>query len=293
MASNSYSSDASAAVDIAGVLARCTSSGDLAGAGILFHGTGEPLDGPLRGGGDGMFWTARSSVLAQCYIPHSGLTTYLGIENHQLQARLNPGTIEPLVRWALERCGASLDDLEIERDQYGSVRSWRIPQGWPNWQDARDHLLLDLGYSVDRHGLFELSTSSASGQERIMPAEWRLPGSLVILHVPDLQVLELGGEGDLMDPQHLWGGKFMAAETAGAEAIEIGDFLQSRRFGNVGHRAIGLTRKALDRARYVAIDAVNFDFNSVADFSRETSPQFDAFWSQCRGEIVPSLDMAG
>lgn len=292
MSSISYSSDACAAADIAAVLGRCASSESLAQAGIFFHGTGEPLEGPLRPGGDGMFWTARSSVLAQCYIPHSGLTCYLGIDSHRLQERLDPGTIEPLVDWALERCQASLADLDLERDQHGTLRSWRIPDGWPRWQDAKDYLE-GLGYTAGRHGLFELSISAASGKERIMPAQWRLPGSLVILHVPDLQVRELGGEGDLIDPQHLWGDKFAAAARAGAEAIEIGDFLQSRRFGNVGHRAIGLTVRALDRARYVAIDAVNFDFHSVSDFSRETTPQFEDLWQQCRNALTSSIQCAG
>jgi hypothetical protein len=287
------SSDRAAAEDIGAVLARCTNSSDLVQSGILFHGTGESLEGPLRCGGDGMFWTARSSVVAQSYIPHSGLTAYFGIDSHQLQARLSPGTIEPLVDWALKRCRASLDDLDIERDRCGNLRSWRIPEGWPTWQDARDHLMLELGYSADRHGLFELSISSANGKERIMPAEWRLPGSLIVLHVPDLQVIRLGEDGDLIDPQHLWADKFNAAEAAGAEAIEIGDFLQSRRFGNVGHRAIGLTGKALARARYVALDAINFDFNSVVDFSREVTPHFQAFWSQCRSRLDPAPALAG
>lgn len=271
---------------ISELLRKCRSVHDLSEAGILFHGSGEPINGRLKVSSvDGMLWTARSPAIAQAYIPKAGLSTFIACDQSRRGERISPGASEEVTRWALERCGASWDDLEIERDARGHVASWRIPTGWPRWGDLEDELHA-LGYRPGRHGQFKVSVSSEDGSFRIMPENWRLAGHLFILHVPDLVVNSLGVDGDLTDPQHLWGSEFMSAETRGHEAVEIGDFLQSDRWGNVGHRAVGLFQAGLERASYCAIPASNFDFSSLIELTQGSTPEFQAAMEFVRSQVL-------
>lgn len=81
----------------------------------LFHGTGEEFDvSSLRPGGyDKIFWTTDSSVIAQSYIPVSGVSTISTTE----------WLIKPSSPYA-EQFGVIYSD--IEKAPNGDVRSWRM-----------------------------------------------------------------------------------------------------------------------------------------------------------------------
>lgn len=241
----------------------------------LFHGTGEPLDGTLRGGGyDGLLWTARSAGIAQTYLPAAGASVlYSAPREWEMDQPVAP-------RW-------NEHDLEIrlarqmghefrihETAENGQVLSWSWPgaERAPTKGEIFRYITETLGYAP-RPGrdAYQLLLSSESDTERdpavrpdeIQPAAWRRQGTLaILLPTEELRILDMAatGESDLMDLQYHSHAVFSEAREAGFHGVRIHDFAQSTVAGNVPHRSIGLFPAGIERVRIHTMPAVHHDW---------------------------------
>lgn len=234
---------------------------------VLFHGTGESLDGQLRPGGyDGVFWTAESSAVAQTYIPAAAGSTYVAIQSHLLDERVRPSRTDPCYSIA-KRIGPAARD--IWWDEFGRAKAWVIPEGYATYRDVVRHLEETLGYSpragqLDR--VYELLVDGLdpeTHESQIVPAAYRRPGSLVI--VTGFQSMALfdmsRGESDLQDRQYHAVAKFAELAELGYDGVIIDDFAQSKTWGNVGHRSIGFFAHAMPQLGTEIIPAKRFDWS--------------------------------
>ena len=224
--------------------------------GLLFHGSGEPWEGKPRPGGDGMFWTASSAVIAQQYIPASGSTSIVTkVQSWRTDDRVLPELHSFWVTAAMQMTGLECSDAEY--DPYGQLVSWRYPEGWPTYGQCQAWLENELGYVWRRdHEPVEVKVLMSDGAETLMPSDWSKDGTLLVTLSDGLAFRDLrrGGEGDLMDLEYHDYEAFEAAEAAGVDGVVINDFAQSDE-GNLGHVSYGLTSHALSKLEWVAIPA--------------------------------------
>ena len=266
-------------------LARCESFEDVRAAGILFHGTCETIEGDLGGGPyDGVFWTARTPSVAQAYIPRSGITSMMPVHDKwDREERVKPDKNDSwIMRWAFEKSGATRDDLAVEWDGWRPY-SWSIPKGWPTIGDLEDHLR-DLGYQANNEGFFQFSTSYEDGIEVLKPADWSLPGHLLIILPKDLDTPAPAWSEDALGySNHNRVGDFGRFAQDGIDAIHMGDQLQSDHWGNVGHDAVGVLPAGLEKLSWLALPAIRHD---GADFDTWRLPETAEFAALMR-EVNP------
>jgi hypothetical protein len=260
-------SPASFSATLDDVLAEC---GGLAAAQdqrrLLYHGSREPFSGSFDTHSiDSLLWTTDRADVAQTYIHAS--KALVAIDRSQLAERPRPPSwshggesIQMKIGKALYRRPA---DFAPEYDDRGHLRSWRIPEGFPTQQAIAAHLQT-LGYAF---------TPEAGGQdwvqvdsvvtEQVMAKSYRAPGRLFLVLPPaDLRLFDLrrGGDGDLMEPDHLRFEAFrMIIEAGRYDGVIINDFCQTALWGNVGHISFGLTPMGLARCQTVEIPAVRFE----------------------------------
>lgn len=248
----------------------------------LFHGTCEPLEGPLRPGGyDGVLWTAETSTIAQTYIPRSGGSTYVSLSKYQLDERVTPSQTNPLYTIA-KMIGPEARDVQY--DATGRATSWIVPDGYARNADVVRYIEEVLGYrNRDTIGDFryELLTNGwnkDTKEHRIVPADFRIPGSLIIVEgFADMRFLDLSrGESDLTDLQYHLLTTFRRAEAEGYHGVVIDDFAQAEpHWGNLGHRSIGFFAHALPALKTTVIPAVRFEFGpNVADLAVTETPEY-------------------
>lgn len=266
---------------------------------LLYHGTGEHFDEPAADGSfDRLFWTAPRADIAQTYIP-AALQRSVGFNFFTVRERVRPALHKDddsfLFDLACQVYGRPVD-ADPHYDNLGRLQSWRLPADFPTGRDVAG-MLRGLGYDfdLDRGGFaFVRVSMNAQGKETLEPANYRMPGRLfVVLPPPDLIVADLrqGDEGDLLAPDHLRLDDFARAASAGAEAVLINDFCQTKSWGNVGHIAYGLTRAGLARCEWTAIPARNFDPGEAQNWSPtgvtpELQDQLDRF---APAEPAPAL----
>lgn len=263
-------------------LSACTSFDEIAQRGILFHGTCETIEGPLRGGSyDQVFWTATAPSIAQSYIPSSGIKSLYGRKSaHEVDLAIRPAGAPDhanfVTQWALERSGCTMDDLDIEWD-LNRAKSWLIPDGWPSYRDFEAHLET-LGYALDEEVLW-LKTSCAGRREEVLPADHRMSGQLiVILPDPDLEIsVPHWNPEDLEFTNHNRLSSFDSMTQAGQHALRMSDKLQSEEMGNVGHESIGLLPEGLARISWMAIPARRHDGPTLDAFLDPMTEEFDLF----------------
>lgn len=263
---------------------------------LLFHGTIEPIAGPLRPGGyDDVLWTAESSAVAQSYIPVSGGSFVFSLRPWEVRDNevLRPptsGYFEVVEEKGNRRTTLVRDDLmtamgfQAEVEHEGSqVRGWRwldldgneLPyEQWPRTADLVA-FLDGLGYKPKRGGgdpLYEVRTQGS----RIIRSDEKVVGTLFIIHGKEgLRILDAstGEPGSLVDPEYHHIGLFRQAEAAGYDGIKIDDLLQSKHWGNFGHQSVGLFRRALDKVTYDAVPATNYDPEEIQGW-RTPTPEF-------------------
>lgn len=260
-------------------LAGCESFEDVRAAGILFHGTCEAIEGDLRGGPyDGVFWTAPSPSVAQSYIPRSGITGIMpDPDDYDRDERIRPDKRDSWVmRWAFEKSGATREDLAVEWDGWRAY-SWTIPEGWPTMGDLADHMR-ELGYAPDHHGNFTYFTCYEGEEEVLKPADWFLPGHLLIVLPEDLEIREPEWSEDALGyANHNRVGDFTSFAMKGHDAFRMSDQLQSDHLGNVGHQAIGILSSGRRKLSWLAIPAVRHDGEDLEAWRRPETEEFAEF----------------
>lgn len=266
----------------------------------LFHGTIEPLVGALRPGGyDGVFWTAESSAIAQCYIPATGGSTFASVSRYELDHHVRPAQACPFYSVA-KMIGPPAKN--VETDQIGAPRSWGIPAGYATYRQVIDHIENALGYARRDHCgdlSYELLTDgwkSETQEHVIVPSGYRKPGSLVIVDgFQEMQLLDLSrGESDLTDLQYHKLKAFREAEANGFDGVVIDDFCQSKAWGNVGHRSIGFFAHSLAKLQATVIPVVRFDWDETREGLAVTdSPEFVEWRRQASEQIAVARQKGG
>jgi len=251
----------------------------------LFHGTIEPIEGPLRPGGyDGVFWTAESSAVAQCYIPATGGSTFASISRYELDQSVRPSPSSPFYTVA-KMIGPAA--TSVEYDSCGRPKSWGIPEGYATYRKVVEHIEEAMGYvnrGICGDFTFEILTdgwSPDTGEHVLVPANYRKEGSLIIVDgFQQMRLLNVStGESDLTDLQYNKLKLFRQAEAEGYDGVVIDDFCQSKRWGNVGHRSIGFFAAALARLSSTQIPAHRFDWDGsgAAGLQVLDSPEYLAW----------------
>lgn len=224
----------------------------------LFHGTCEEFELPPTGGAyDGMVWTAETPWLAQTYIPVAGLEAYVSEpDGWRLNEGIKPGRGSFWMDFAKEKLGLAYDD--IDWDPHGSARSWSFKDGGYVTYGEALKALKGMGY-VFQDGLASVRQQTFGDQVRTMPADWMIPGRLMIcVRDRSWKLLDIStGESDLTELQYHDLERFRRAEAEGFDGVIIDDFAQHRILGNIGHRSIGLFPAVAAKMDWVELPAVS------------------------------------
>jgi hypothetical protein len=240
---------------------------------LLFHGTIEPIEGDLHGGGyDDIVWTAESPSIAQNYISTGGYHAVSKPWN--LKEPIRPTNHETFWMVVARNMGHNFDESTIEKDKYDRIQSYRLPEGWPTYQEAVDWIE-GLGYNDDR-GHYKIK-SDIDG--KILPPTYKPQGELFLAVGKDkLRIFDMteGGkkEGDLMELDYNKLDLFKALESKGYDGVRINDFAQSDYWGNFGHHSIGLFPIGLKKIQFSRIPAKNFDWSDDEDRWTNMTPEF-------------------
>lgn len=235
--------------------------------GVLFHGTAEEIEGGLKPGGDGTLWTSDSPVIAQQYIPASGIESIRSKPmDYELDSRVLPNLNDTF--YGLARRISGLEITDVERDHMGQAKSWAVPEGWPTYGDVVRYVEQDLGYDPGRFGSYSLKVVTEGGKDRVMPAGWKMAGQLFMTLADglDLKDVRQASEPDLSLYEHNNVGAFRAAAAEGRDGVVINDFAQTDQYGNFGHLSFGLNRNGLAKVKWVSIPATRFDLNDIWPF---------------------------
>lgn len=238
---------------------------DLKTSDLLFHGTCEQFEGNLRPGPyDEVLWFADSPLMAQAYIPVAGATAIVSKpDDWRINDRVRPDKHSFWTEFATKTMGQPLPDVEYDRSGTQAI-SWSVPSSWPTYGECV-RALEAMGYDFSR-GMIEVKMAQIDGVNQYVNADWLEPGRVYVTVMDGLNLLDLSvGEGDLLDPTHKRIDLFRKAEAAGYDGIIIDDFAQSEDCGNVGHRAIGLFEKAVQRPVliYPAVHRMMADVRSL------------------------------
>lgn len=223
--------------------------------GLLFHGSGEPWSGDPQVGGDGIFWTTTSAVIAQQYIPASGSASIVGKPRLSEVGHIWPENHSFWHDVARQMSGLACSDVQF--DDRGQLSSWRYPEGWPTYEQCLAWLENEMGYAWEgEYDVVSIKMSSADGDGVVMPASWFREGTLLVTLADGLSLRDLrdGPEGDLMNLEYHNYEGFEAATRDGMDAVIINDFAQSDD-GNIGHVSYGLTQNALAKLEWLTIPA--------------------------------------
>ena len=246
--------------------------------GLLFHGTVEPFDKPLRATSwEGLLWFAEAPEIAQSYCPESGSEVLKSFLRYALDERFVPhGDFDEKL---FAHMGFDIAFMEAERDDFGRMTSYRILNSHPTNRDVQKHLE-DLGYVFENESAWIKVRLRDEGGDEIMPANWKIPGRLFIAQRPaDLRLydLESSSDGGLTGRQWMRTDLFEKLATSGKwDGIIIDDIHQSKKMGHFSHRSIGLFQPVIDRLNMHVIPCVNaepWDVWKAEDGS--TTEEFD------------------
>lgn len=209
----------------------------------LFHGSIEPVKGPLRAGGDQVLWFADDPKIAQLYIPRAGSSMITEPDN------LRWPNENPSVRAIQHALGIDYDLDAVEWDARGRPTSWPLPSGWDRMPTTRqvDQRIRDLGYTPHRGGVYPAYRFYFDRDDNILPPGGAVEGELfVAAPTRDMRIVDVTDlGGDLMDPAHLWIPLFRQLDELGYDGVVINDYAQSEAWGNFGHRSLGLFPAAI------------------------------------------------
>jgi hypothetical protein len=241
--------------------------------GLLFHGTVEPFETPLRATGwERLLWFAEGPEIAQSYCPESGSECMVSFLRFALDERFVPhGDMDARIFGLM---GFDIAEMDAERDEYGRMCSYRLLKDHPTNRQAKE-FIEGLGYVFEGESCWIKMRLKDEGGDEIMP------GRLHILQRPsDLRLhdLQSSADGGLTGRQWMRTDLFeKLADSGDWDGIIIDDIHQSKKMGHFGHRSIGLFQPTIDRLSHHAIDCVNVEPWDVwkAEDGR-TTPEFDA-----------------
>lgn len=249
---------------------------------LLFHGTGESIEGPLGAKSHGgILWVAETPDIAQSYIPESGLSTMLYLPQERANDPFPPN--QGVYYDILKQMGYN---LEAEWDTTGRVKSWgwkdRASHSLPKYRDVINYIENVLGYKGE-NGMYRIKQDRS---HKFAPAHYKLPGTLFILIGKSrLRLFDLTGgsdEDDLMDPTYNKIILFRKAQEAGYDGVRINDFAQSKIWGNIGHRSIGIFPSGLAKLQIENTQATNFDWPENSLSTKDTD-EFNK-WQQQKNQ---------
>lgn len=210
-----------------------------------------------------ILWVTQDSQTAQTYIPDWGLSALLNI-NRNLAERPRPD--DGIISALMEACGGTMEITQREwpiekanphfgtphnvvNGTFGRPTSWKFNAPGCTWQEIHNHIT-NLGYDIKpgSAGWVKLEKNQC-----VAPADSKFLGSLVIYKcLEPLQGQNRQGTGDLLDPDYHhaaeWGQKAQEADF-----LLIGDYCQTKIWGNVGHKAVALLEQALPKLELIAI----------------------------------------
>ncbi|AOG03040.1 hypothetical protein BSY19_4719 (plasmid) [Bosea sp. RAC05] len=255
---------------------------------LLFHGTCEEFDLPPTGGGyDGMVWTAESPFIAQTYIPVAGLEAYVSApDGWRLADGIRPGRGSFWMDFAVDKLGLAYED--VDWDPHGDARSWSFKKGCRVTYGEAFEALRAMGY-VFTNDLAAVRQQTIAGKVVTMPADWSIPGRLLIcVRDPAWKLLDIStGESDLTQLQYHDVDRFRDAESAGYDGVIIDDFAQSSVIGNIGHRSIGLFPATAARLEWAQIAATSTAAST--DYRRSSTDEFDSLHAGISMRPAPAL----
>jgi len=252
---------------------------------VLFHGTCEDFPAEeIRGGGyDQVIWTADSSTIAQSYIPLSGISGITGPEEISRPSK------DPIIQQLQKQICIEYDYSDIKWDYKNMAIRFKLPQGWddlPTYEEVTQ-LMLNAGWEKSVYGTFRLRYTYEDGPDgksipRLFAPGEKLIGRLFIFTA--LEPLKIydntrGGEteSDLLNLEYHKIDLFRDAEEAEYDGIKINDFAQSKYWGNLGHTSIGLFEQAREKLSWVAIPAVNFEWDENTPQNTTITPEYQAY----------------
>lgn len=251
----------------------------------LFHGTCAQFDGVPRVGADGVFWAAESSAVAQVYIPKSGGQALICASRYEMGNSVQPNRYSVLYQLACQFGPAAQD---VQYDGCGRATSWRCPPGYLNVAQVVERLEA-MGYLNDGGVGGDWRSWVLTNKQVVMPANWRVPGRLLMLEgFEQMRLCDISlGDSDLTDLQYKKIGLFDRLAAEGYDGVVIDDFCQSKAWGNVGHRSIGFFGTAIGSLKISEIAAENFDWGpEVKDLRELDSPQYKQWLADQGAEVL-------
>lgn len=240
---------------------------------LLFHGTAEPFEGDAKSfSHGGILWVAESPSVAQNYIPESGSSVLISLPSYKKSDRFPPN--QGMNSALLEQMGFSIQDMDPVYNHFGQAQSFRILPNHPRYGDVVK-FIENLGY------VFSDDTCwlKCNSEGRVVRADYKIPGTLFILSGKNrLKILDLTqgtNEDDLMDPTYNRFDLFQKAKKAGYDGVRINDFAQSKNWGNLGHRSIGLFDSGVAKLKQERIEARNFDWGD--DLRQKNTEEYDSW----------------
>lgn len=256
---------------------------------LLFHGTLEPIDGDIRGGGyDNIFWTAHNPAVAQNYIPITG-GTFIVPRIWNLDEPVRPAEDYTVQGMAAKQMGLGWD--RVEYDQYQRPNSWAYKDNKRiTWAMIKEFLENEMGYKPNDNGGYRIRHYEIDGVDQIVPASFKAVGQLyMLMNKGELKIYDYTGHGgDLMDPQYNHIKIFKMLEQEGYDGVKINDYAQSENWGNVGHESIGIFPSGLRKIKYLTIPASNFDWDVDNEkLQRTKTEEFEQYHKQ---QVKEALD---
>lgn len=234
----------------------------------VYHGTCVKIEGELKGGKyDRILWTAFTPAVAQSYIAESGTLSLLRVP------RYLEDCVEPEDVWTQIANMAGYFFNICKQDSNGDILQWQWIDKTPTYGDLVKYLENDLGYK--REGdYYEIKRTFTESGLMVHPANYKKEGELYFIDTPeDLKVFDMTNiDNDINNPQYNELASFEAIKKAGYDAVLISDFTQSKRWGNVGHTALGIFEESLEKISYFSIPAKNFDWD--LDLTFQLTPDY-------------------
>jgi hypothetical protein len=239
--------------------------------GVLFHGTGEPIVGPLKPGDyDKVLWTSTSAAIAQTYIPRSGVSVYLNRpDSWRENDRIRPQMHSAWYELAKQVSGQDCFDITMRN---GEVESWRVPSDWPTYGECWAFVTSQNGLGYPSKDVIEIFTAHSDTGWTHLPSSYKLQGQLFMtLGDPnDFRDLRRSPEPDLMEVEYHQTDLFKQAWDRGVFGVKINDFAQTKIWGNVGHESFGLGPKSAEQTKWLTIPATNYEPETMKDFNAIT-----------------------